>query len=315
MLTAKTPLKTLMGLTSRRFAVLFGMPFGTHSVRLVLCAALALVPAAPGLSLAAVLPEASADVPAGNHASRPSTDVPGPPLPLPVTAPLRFTPTPGLFLTVHPLFVRESLSFAPVFGPEGAVAFRSESFSVRLLSKMSHEARRYRERNVSEDGSDFRSDSLGVLDSVIEATRSAAASRVITRSSHRTLSDELDRVARASLGLGPTLDLLQNLSLRRARSGGPSAAAPVHKLDESPTAPGGGSRLRGDVGVRLDAHPALLFRAQFGTLRGRIDLPVRNEPVRFSLESQLGARGRAVLTSGLPRDGQAWATLTFSFGF
>src|SRR5439155_5067954 len=96
MLTAKTPLKALMGLTSRRFAVLFGMPFGTHSVRLVLCAALALVPAAPGLSLAAVLPEASADVPAGNHASRPSTDVPGPPLPLPVTAPLRFTPAPGL---------------------------------------------------------------------------------------------------------------------------------------------------------------------------------------------------------------------------
>jgi len=316
MFAAKTPLKALMGLTSPRFAVLFGMAFGTHSVRLVLRAALALVPAAPALSFAAVLPEAPGDVPAGSRASRPSTDVPGPPLPLAVTAPLRFTPGPGLFPSVHPLFVRESLSFASVFGPEGAMAFRPEGFSVRLLSKMSREARRYRERNVSEAGSAFQNDSFGVFDSAVEANRSAAASRVITRSTHRALSDELDRVARASLGLGPTLDLLQNLSLRRARSGGPSAGAPAHRLEESPAAaPGGAARLRGDVGVRLDAHPALLFRAQFGALRGRIDLPMRNEPVRFSLESQLGARGRAVFASGLPRDGQAWATLTFSFGF
>ena len=315
MLTAKTPLKALMALTSTRFAVLLGMPFGTHSVRFALRAALALVPAAPALSFAAVLPEASGDVPAANHASRPSTDVPGPPLPLPVTAPLRFAPGPGFFPSVHPLFVREILSFTPVFGPEGAQAFRPESFSVRLLSKMSHEARRYRERNVSEAGSAFQNDSFGVFDSAVEANRSAAASRVITRSSHRALSDELDRVARASLGLAPTLDLLQNLSLRRTRSGGPGAGAPAQGRDEAPAAAGGASRLRGDVGVRLDAHPALLFRAQFGALRGRIDLPMRNEPVRFSLESQLGARGRAVLSSGLPRDGQAWATLTFSFGF
>jgi len=59
----------------------------------------------------------------------------------------------------------------------------------------------------------------------------------------------------------------------------------------------------------------LCCSAPVRALRGRIDLPMRNEPVRFSLESQLGARGRAVLSSGLPRDGQAWATLTFSFGF
>src|SRR5437899_7558795 len=301
-----------MGLTSTWFAVLLGMSFRTRSVHPGLRAAVGLFLVAPALSFAAVVPEAPGDA-GGNHPSRPSTEMPGPPLPLPVTAPLRFTA--GFFPSVHPLFVRESLSFAPVFGPEGAAAFRSEGFSVRLLSKMSREARRYRERNVSETGGVFRNDSLGTLDSAVEATLSAAASRVITRSSHRALSDELDRVARASLGLGPTLDLLQNLSLRRARSGGPGAAPPAGRPGESAATPAGASRLRGDVGVRLDAHPALLFRAQFGTLRGRIDLPVRNEPVRFSLESPLGARGRAVLSSGLPRDGQAWATLTFSFGF
>jgi len=57
------------------------------------------------------------------------------------------------------------------------------------------------------------------------------------------------------------------------------------------------------------------FRARFGTLSARIDLPVRNEPVRLTLESPLGHRGRAVLCSGLQRDGQGWGTLTFSFGF
>ncbi len=311
-----TQLKALMGLTSARFAVRFGMSSSTNSARRVPCAALALLLAAPALSFAAILPEPPGDVPGRDHASSPATDMPAPPLPLPVIAPVRFTPGHGLFPSVHPLIARETLLFAPVFGPEGAAEFRSEGFSVRLLSKMTHEARRYRERNVSEAGGSFRNDSLGVLDSAAEANRSAAASRVITRSSHRALSDELERVARASLGLGPTLDLLQNLSLRRARSGGSDGVSPAQRRDEPLAGPRADApRLRGDVGVRLDAHPALLFRAQFGALRGRIDLPVRNEPVRFSLESSLGTRGRAVLSSGVPRDGQAWATLTFSFGF
>ena len=73
--------------------------------------------------------------------------------------------------------------------------------------------------------------------------------------------------------------------------------------------------LRGDFGLRLDAHPALLLRAQYRKVRGRIELPVLNDPIRLSLEAPLGARGRAVLASGLPRDGQGWATLTFNFGF
>jgi len=181
---------------------------------------------------------------------------------------------------------------------------------------MSSEARRYRDRNVSDGGGALRNDPLGEFDSDAEATRSAAASRVITRSSHRALGDEIERLARASLGLGPTLDLLQNLSLRRSPGGPADPGAPETGSDESPAgSPHRSARLGGDLGFRLDAHPALLLRARIGTLRGRIDLPVRNEPVRFSLESPLGAHGRAVLSSGLPRDGQPWATLTFSFGF
>jgi hypothetical protein len=214
------------------------------------------------------------------------------------------------------VFDRETLSFAPVFGREGEASFRSDGFSVRLLSKMSREARRYRERNVSDSAGVLRNEPLGGSDSAAELTLSATASRVITRSSHRALSDEIERAARASLGLGPTLDLLQNLSLlgggSRGRDGAPLPTGPARSAAGIPNDT---PKLRGDVGVRLDAHPALLLRARFGTLRGRIDVPVRNEPVRFSLESTLGSRGRAVLSSGLPRDGQAWATLTFSFGF
>src|SRR5713101_7200690 len=55
MFTAKTHLKALLGLTSTRFAVLLGMSFRTDSVRLVLCAAFALVPVAPAPSFAADL--------------------------------------------------------------------------------------------------------------------------------------------------------------------------------------------------------------------------------------------------------------------
>jgi len=292
------------------------MSFRKQSARRARVAALTLVLAAPAASFAAVRTEAPGELVGAVGTSRPSTDLPASPLPLPAIAPIRFTTGHGLFPAVHPLSDRETLSFAPVFGPDAAAAFRSESFSVRLLSRMSHEALRYRERNVSDAGGAFRSDSFGEIDAASEATRSAAASRVISRSSHRALGDELDRVARAAPGLGAALDLLQDLSLRRARTGASDGESSSPR--QGPHGPGPrdvSPRPRGDVGVRLDAHPALLFRARFGTLSARIDLPVRNEPVRLTLESPLGHRGRAVLCSGLQRDGQGWGTLTFSFGF
>ena len=292
------------------------MTSGSKSARLAPPAAVALLLAAQASTFAAVLPEGPGEDPARSASSRPSTGVPAPPLSLPGMAPVRLAPGPGLFPGVHPLLDGEMLSFRPVIATDGVAAFRADGFSARLLSMMGHEAQRYRERNVSEAGGAPRNDPLGEFDSAAEATRSAVASRVITRSSHRALGNEIERVARASLGLGPSLDLLQNLSLRRTRTGTPDAGSPSPGQDRPPAAPPNDApRLRGDVAFRLDAHPALLLRARLGTLRGRIDLPVRNEPIRVSLESPLGARGHAVLSSGLPRDGQPWATLTFSFGF
>ena len=109
--------------------------------------------------------------------------------------------------------------------------------------------------------------------------------------------------------------MLQGLSLTRSRTppagrpGEPSARDPETAVAQRP------DRVRGDIGLRLDAHPALILRARFGNLRGRVELPARDEPARLSLESPVGASGRAVLSSGLPRDGRGWTTLTFDFSF
>jgi hypothetical protein len=183
------------------------------------------------------------------------------------------------------------------------------------MSMMNQEARRFRRDNVS-DSPGARGPGLGDdLDSIAEAGRNAEASRVITRSFHRALDQEMERAARVSLGLGPTLDFLRNLSFRSPRAeqsggaGGPEARSSRVPAVDRPQG------LRGDVGLRLDAHPALMLRARFRSLRGRIDLPVRDEPARLTVESSIGARGRAVLSASQPRDGQGWATLTFNFWF
>jgi len=180
---------------------------------------------------------------------------------------------------------------------------------------MSREAQRFRRENVSDAWGTLRSGWHDELDSVAEARRGAEASRVVTRSVHRALDEEMERLARTSLGLGPTLDFLQNLSLRHLWAG-QSVRSGVPAGQPQPVSSAGRPRgLHGDIGLRLDANPALLIRARFQSLRGRIELPARGETVRLSLESPLGVRGRAVLSSGLPRGGQGWATLTFNFTF
>ena len=176
------------------------------------------------------------------------------------------------------------------------------------------EARRYRRDNVSESTGFLRSDRSDELDSIAEARRTSEASRVITRSFHRALDEELERAARTTLGLGPTLDFLSGASLRGGRSGQSARA------DGSAGAPRAGvaaqrEGLRGDIGLRLDAHPALVLRTRLGGLRGRIELPVRDEAARLTVESPVGTRGRAILSAAQPRNGQPSATLTFNFSF
>lgn len=315
-----------MALTSVRFAVALDMPSRTRSARPATpfglmswvrraagaIAALVLAVSAPSAQeVHSVLPDGLAgDAPA----PQPSAALPAPPAPLPDMALVVSGDGPGVPPAGgRPWPGRDGLRFTSSFTSRDLPVPLARGFSVRLMSRMSREALRFRRDNVSNAWGAPAGGALEETDSAAEAARSAEASRVVTRSLHRALDDELDRLARTTLGLGPALDFVQNLSLRRP---GPRRAG---EIDPGPAvAPSRGARAggaRADVGLRLDAHPALVFRGQYRSLRGRLELPARGEPARLSVESPVGRRGRAVLASGLPRDGQAWATLTLNFSF
>jgi hypothetical protein len=290
------------------------MPFARPSLRAALRPFAALLLAAPATVTAEALPDPHDGMTAGGAAAPLSVSLPAPRRPLPDILPPRMTAGPSS-PSALPSFDLSPLQFSSGIGPKGTADTPPTGFSARLMSRMSLEARRYRRDNVSESTGFLRSDRIDDLDSIAEARRNSEASRVITRSFHRALDEELERGARTTLGLGPTLDFLRGASPRGFRSGssargdGPAGAAVAGSAAQR------SEGLQGDIGLRLDAHPAVVLRARLGAMRGRIELPARDEPARLTVESPVGPRGRAVLSAAQPRDGQASATLTFNFWF
>lgn len=290
------------------------MPFARPSLRSALRPIAALLLAAPATVMAETLPESHDGMTSVGTAARPSVSLPAPRSPLPDILPPRMTAGLSTPTSALPSFDLSPLQFSSAIGPKGPADLPPTGFSARLMSRMSLEARRYRRDNVSESSGFLRSDRSDDLDSIAEAQRNSEAARVITRSFHRALDEELERAARTTLGLGPTLDFLRGASLRGFRAGqsarADAAGAPL--AGSAAQRPGG---LQGDIGLRLDAHPAVVLRARLGAMRGRIELPARDEPARLTVESPVGLRGRAVLSASQPRDGQTSATLTFNFWF
>jgi hypothetical protein len=290
------------------------MPFPRPCLRSALRPFAVLLLAAPVTVTAETLPEPQDVLTAGGPAALPSVSLPAPRRPLPDILPGMNAGVSTLPSSL-PSFNLSPLQFSSTIGPKGTGDASPTGFSARLMSRMSLEARRYRRDNVSESTGFIRNDSGADLDSIAEARRNTEASRVITRSFHRALDEELERGARTTLGLGPTLDFLRGASPRGFRSGpsargdGPAGAAVAGSAAQR------SEGLQGDIGLRLDAHPAVVLRARLGAMRGRIELPARDEPARLTVESPVGPRGRAVLSAAQPRDGQASATLTFNFWF
>src|SRR5206468_6493396 len=132
------------------------------------------------------------------------------------------------------------------------------------------------------------------IDSIAADQRSQEAERIVTRSARRTIDLELERLARQSLGLGATLDFFGRLATQGGRPDATNPGGGAGSSIASETARQ--DRLTGSIGVRLDAHPALVLRATFRGIRGRIDLPALDEPARLSIDGPFGPRGRAVLT-------------------
>ena len=138
------------------------------------------------------------------------------------------------------------------------------------------------------------------LDSHFEEQRAREAERIVSRAFRRTLEVPIEQRARGTFNLGGLVDLAGSWS--GPRSGSPLADA-------------AGPGPREAVELKLDAHPKLVLRATFLGFRGRVEVPILDDPLRVVFERPLGARGSATLTGGTSRDGRDWATLNFSLRF
>ncbi|MBI1951336.1 MAG: hypothetical protein HYS34_08240 [Acidobacteria bacterium] len=294
-----------------------GRPPGQRAGRisgLVLGACAALAAAPPGIAEAAG-PPSPVEIPGDGWRKSPvRATLPMPSRQLPEEFTLSILAVSRL-AEDKPVFAAAAPVLAFPYRQQEAADFDVRGFSGRLMARMRREALRYRRQNLS-DASAAPGRAFEDLDTAALERRSHEASRIVTRAVRRALDVEIERVARASLGLGPTIDLLGHFSSRGTRSRPPAGnGASLMDADPSATSGGAAGRWRSDIGMRLDAHPALVIRTHSPRVAGRLELPVRNEPIRLSLECPIGPRGRAVLSSGLPRDGQGWATATIRFSF
>ncbi|MGH9750954.1 MAG: hypothetical protein ACRD5D_10970, partial [Candidatus Polarisedimenticolia bacterium] len=80
-------------------------------------------------------------------------------------------------------------------------------------------------------------------------------------------------------------------------------------------AAGAGSGFATGLGFRIGAHPRLVLRTRFLGVRGRIEVPLLDEPLRLSFDRPLGSRGRVAVTSGLSRHESDWTMLSLHLDF
>jgi hypothetical protein len=59
----------------------------------------------------------------------------------------------------------------------------------------------------------------------------------------------------------------------------------------------------------------VVLRGEALGLKGRLEVPILDDPLRLSIERPFGHRGRAVLTGAIDRDGADWATLAVHLRF
>lgn len=290
----------------RNFPGRTGLP-ATPAGRLLVPVIAAWILAAPGTADASGLAE-PLDLGGPGSEMAPATapfTAPSHPLPTSFALPI---PAIARLEAGRPLIPAGDFTLSTPRGPREHADFAAQGFSGRLMARMRREALRYRRQNVSDVTAAVPDRVFEDLDSEALERRSHEASRIVTRSVKRALHVEIERLARTSLGLGRTLDLLGGLSSRGMRP-----PSPAGQGKSAAGAPEGG--WRGGLGIRLDAHPALLMRADTRHFAGRLEVPVRDEPIRLSVECPVGPKGRAVLSSGMPRDGQGWATVMLNFSF
>jgi len=149
-------------------------------------------------------------------------------------------------------------------------------------------------------------------DSAAEEMRSLEAERIITRAVNRTLEGRADLLGRTTPGLRAAYAWLEGLGRSRDQPGRGIEALSTTLADDGAAAP---RRFASGFGLRIDAHPRLVLSSRLAGFRGRLELPLLGESPRLSVERSFGARGRALLTSGLDRGGHGWASIGISLSF
>jgi len=196
----------------------------------------------------------------------------------------------------------------------GTAALRQSSpsrFSDLLLERMRLEVNRLdpRERD------DLRRTTpvwAGHEDSRMEQLKAAHAERILTRAFDKALDIQLEQFARTTAGLGEAWTWVENLGSRTRSATGFGSPGRQNEAGGDSTAP----RFTGGIGFKVAAHPRVILHTELFKIRGRIDVPLRNEPITVTIERQLGTRSHVALTSGLGRgDSDDWVNLSLRLGF
>ncbi len=202
------------------------------------------------------------------------------------------------------------ISTRPALHQDVRRTFTRFKLSTELMSRMEHEFLRYQQKHPH-DADGVRAP----LDSIAEQQRRDQARRVITRAFDKTMDRYLENVARTSLGLGGLIDWIEGNRGPRFRMGrkSPSRADRLGIVAPAPRHPRHDFDL--NVGIKVDAHPRLVLRSRLFGIRGRIEVPLRDEPLRATFSRSFGQHAHTALAGSWARDGERRLTLGISLFF
>jgi hypothetical protein len=183
----------------------------------------------------------------------------------------------------------------------------SSNFSDLLLGRMNLEAHRLRRSNPER-----LTPAWALLeDSHMERLRTRHARRILTRAFDKTFDHQLEAIARATPGLRDAFAWVEGVE----RSSFTSLPLTPGERATSPATRSSPPRFKARLGFKLDAHPRLMLKTELFKIRGRIEIPLRNDPLRITFERRLGPHSGVKLTSGLSSGNDDWVRLSLRLGF
>ena len=197
----------------------------------------------------------------------------------------------------------------------GTTALRRSSasgFSDLLMERMNREINRLEKRDRDDLGRVIPA-WAGMEDNRMEQLRAHHAERILTKAFDKALDLQLEQFARTTAGLGGAWDWVENLGQRTRSATAFNSAGRQGARNDGQSLP---PRFTAGIGFKVAAHPRVILHTELFKIRGRVDIPLRNEPIMVTVERQVGSRTHLRLTSGLSRDNSDdWVNLSLRLGF